>query len=188
MGPFIPSITLTTATDVTLQLLNNEIFCPLWDANVPGSKGLAMTDKGRLVKVWKPAPNNPINVQYFCHGASLGTYRKYGYSVLSGKDILIALEDDYVEIGVGKTRMDALQLVKAGDIISLGSQREGIEHTVVVKLFMPIVYRIGRKSFDAIQVSSKNGTFPELVTSFSATCVEFLGCTIFRYWRSKRYA
>jgi hypothetical protein len=131
MGPFIPSITLTGPNEITCPLLESTEYREIWD-EAPGVLGKAMTSRGRLVDVWKPNPKNSWCDKYFCHGHSLGTYRRYGYSVFSGKDIFFALEDECYEIGAGQRSAGAIQVLKVGDIVSFAELSGRIMHTAKV--------------------------------------------------------
>jgi hypothetical protein len=131
MGPFIPSITLTDSDGVTNEIWPGEMMYMMTDG-MGSSLGLAMTSKGRKVNVVKADLNALLNMQYFCHGHSLGTYRRFGYSVISGVHILFALQDDYVEFGARQTVLGAMQLLKVGDIVSFEELSGKIVHSAIV--------------------------------------------------------
>jgi hypothetical protein len=130
MGPMFPSITLTDSdekTDLIMKVAGEKTF-----TNTTGElveRGLAMTSKGRIVKVFKANPSLPIIRQYYCHGFALNTYRRFGYSVCDGLSIARALMDDYVLIDVGQTVSDGLAQLKAGDIVSFEELSAKIIHT-----------------------------------------------------------
>ncbi len=183
MGPFIPSITLTDPDKITRRLMVKEK--PIKDSDgVRGALGKAMTSKGRLVVVWKPNPKNSWYDKYFCHGHSLGTYRRHGYSVTSAKSIFFALEDECDEIGSGQRSVSAIQLLKIGDIVSFAELSGRIMHTA--KVFCidinPSVPLRPIKFADII-LSTKNG--------YNAACLQpiltIVRCypqtRIIRYWR-----
>jgi hypothetical protein len=107
MGPFIPSITLTDLDGSTEMICNGEKYYKGSDGKIFGL-GSAMTSKGNKVVVFKANPDHPFDEQYFCHGHALGTYRRFGYSVGCGYDILFALEDECYEIGAGQTPFDTI--------------------------------------------------------------------------------
>ncbi len=131
MGPFIPAITLTDSDGVTNEIWAGEESYMMTNGTC-SYLGQAMTSKGRRVEVMKADPYYLLNYQYFCHGHSLGTFRRFRYSVCSGVHILMALEDDYVEIGAWETELDVIPPLKVGDIISFAELSGIILHTAIV--------------------------------------------------------
>ncbi len=175
MGLFIPSITLTGPNKITIPLLESTVYREIWD-RAPGVLGKAMTSRSRLVKVWKANPDNQLCDKYFCHGHSLGTYCRHGYSVFSGKDILAALEDDCDEIGVFHPPWDVMKLLIAGDIISFSNLEQEIVHTVVVVNVSWYAGFLGvrqtkKDTLNEIMVTSKNGTSLECAKNLSSVVV-----------------
>lgn len=182
MGPLIPSITVTDPNGITNTLIDNDSPCPGWEG-VPGTEGKALTSRGRVVVVWKPDPNNSIDKRYFCHGHTLDTYRRYGYSVFSGRHVLAALIDDYIIIGSGQ---EALNLVIPNDIISFGDMSGTILHTaLVVNVPMANGIPTGKNNQGNVTVWTKNGQMPECVQKLSATCQVYKDSLNLRYWRAK---
>ncbi len=185
MGPFIPSITLTNSYGVTRTLSAGEKFYKGSDG-ARHEFGKAMTSKGNTVKVFKADPDDSLYDQYFCHGHSLGTYRRFGYSVCSGRSILRAFQDDYVEIVAVQTALDALQGLKVGDIISLSDFEDDIIHTAKVFLidinpsdpFRPI-------KLTNIILSTKNGYDPDCLQPILAVCDAYPEAPKIRFWRAK---
>jgi hypothetical protein len=55
------------------------------------------TDKGTAIEGWV-ALGEPPTLSYWCHGHSLGTYQRWGYSVYSGNDLFLTLRDEYQQI------------------------------------------------------------------------------------------
>ncbi|MCK5819683.1 MAG: hypothetical protein KAH18_10670 [Psychromonas sp.] len=156
------------------------------DYNVVGTAGRAITSRGRLVKVWKPAEGNSINNKYFCNRLSLDPYRRYGYSVCSGSYILKALEDEYVEIGVGPTRQNAISGVILGDIVSFSNLNEVIIHTAVVINVPVFIQRLTEQNiFETLMVWIKNGTRLECVQSLLITRCRDIHAPTMRYWRAR---
>ncbi len=185
MGPFIPAIKLTDPDGVMKELrLAEDIYettCGEFDL-----LGQAMTSKGNVVRVWKADPNDPLYDQYFCHGHSLGTYRRFGYSVCSGADILMVLEDDYVEIVTGQTALDPLQLLKVGDIISFSDFFGGIIHSAIVSS-IDINPNDPLRPIELTDVilSTKNNYDAVCLKSIVGVRAAYRGAPKMRFWRDK---
>ena len=185
MGPFIPSITLTDPDKITRRLMVKEK--PIKDSDgVRGALGKAMTSKGRLVVVWKPNPKNSWYDKYFCHGHSLGTYRRHGYSVTSAKSIFFALEDECYEIGSGQRSVSAIQLLKIGDIVSFAELSGRIMHTAKV-FCIDINPNVPLRpiEFNDIILSSKNEYHPDCLQSLETTFINCQTAHMVRFWRDK---
>jgi hypothetical protein len=185
MGPLIPSITLTDSDEVTSHLMTAERT----EKNPNGTSfqlGNAITSKGNLVMVCKANPNDPLYYQYFCHGHSLGTYRRFGYSVCSGESILRALIDDYVEIGAGQTVSETIQLLKSGDIVSFAELSGRIMHTAKV-FCIDINPNVPLRpiEFNDIILSSKNEYHPDCLQSLETTFINCQTAHMVRFWRDK---
>ena len=185
MGPFIPSITLTDSDGVTSQLrFAEEIY-----KTTTGKfelLGQAMTSKGNKVKVFKANPNNSLYNQYYCHGHSLGTYRRFGYSVGSGVDILFALEDECYEIGACQTPFEIIQLLKVGDIVSFAELSGKIIHTA--KVFCININPndpLRRVIFDEIILSTKNGYRADCLQPILDTLATYPTIKMVRFWRAR---
>ncbi len=188
MGPLIPSITLTDSdekTDLIMKVAGEKTF-----TNTTGElveRGLAMTSKGRIVKVWKANPSIPIFRQYYCHGFALNTYRRFGYSVCSDADIVRALMDDYVLIDVvGQTVSDALAQLKAGDIVSFEELSAKIIHTAIVFHIRidPSDPLEGLKLHDVI-LYTKNGLNADCLQSLETTFNIYPTTQRIRFWRAR---
>ncbi len=82
-----------------------------------GNKGVeadVYTDRGNPVRAWFPDEYNlPEDTKFFCHGLSLNTYYRYGYSVM-GACIPTVLNDEYV-------RVNSINDIRDGDIIVFSS-------------------------------------------------------------------
>lgn len=184
MGPIIALHPFECIVDQYLIRYNVHV-CLAW-SDVNGTIARAMTTRGRLVNVWKPNPNNSINTRYFCHGHTLGTYFKYGYSVCSYSHILTALEDDCVEIGAGQTLENAIKQVIPGDIVSFTDLRGDIVHSsLVVNVPMEIKSLTVNSIFEEIKVWTKNGKLLLCVQSLLTTCGFYRNAPILRYWRAR---
>jgi hypothetical protein len=185
MGPFIPAITLTDSDGVTNEIWAGERMYMMTNGK-SRSLGQAMTSKGRIVQVMKATLSGVIQWQYFCHGHSLGTYRRFEYSVCSGVHILMALEDDYVEFGAWETVLETIQLLNFGDIVSFEDLSGNIIHTAKVSYIninpndplRPI-------QFDDIILSTKNNYDAACLQSILAVCAVYPEATKMRFWRDK---
>ena len=185
MGPFIPSITLTDPNKITSTLMAKEK--PYKSPHgVHGAIGKAMTSKGRLVVVWKPNPNNSLYQQYFCHGFAIDTYFRFGYSVCSGRSILRALQDDYVEIVAVQTALDELQGLKVGDIVSFADLSGKIIHTAkVFCLDINPSVPFGPIKLADIILSTKNGFKRACLQPILTIIRSYPQTMLIRYWRDK---
>ena len=185
MGPFIPAITLTDSDGVTNEIWAGERMYMMTNGK-SRSLGQAMTSKGRIVQVMKATLSGVIQWQYFCHGHSLGTYRRFGYSVISGVHILFALQDDYVEFGARQTVLGAMQLLKVGDIVSFEELSGKIVHSAIVSSIdinpsdplRPI-------QFAEIILSTKNNYDAVCLQSILAVRELYSEAPKMRFWRDK---
>ena len=150
------------------------------------SLGQAMTSKGRIVQVMKATLSGVIQWQYFCHGHSLGTYRRFEYSVCSGVHILMALEDDYVEIGAWETELDVIPPLKVGDIISFAELSGIILHTAIVfHIRIDPSDPLRPIQFADIILSTKNNYDAVCLQSILAVRELYSEAPKMRFWRDK---
>jgi hypothetical protein len=150
------------------------------------SLGQAMTSKGRKVNVMQATRSGVMKLQYFCHGHSLVTFRRFRYSVCSGVHILMALEDDYVEFGAGQTVLETIQLLNIGDIVSFAELSGNIIHTATV--FYIIINpneRMRPLKFADIILSTKNDLDAECLQSILAVRAVYPEAPKMRFWRDK---
>jgi hypothetical protein len=105
--------------------------------------------------------------------------------VLSGKDILEALEDDYVEIGAGQTPSNIMKLLIAGDIVSFSNLEHGIIHTAVVIYVPRSLARPAENALNNIKVNSKNGINLECVQYLSSVRCIYSYAPLMRFWRAR---
>ncbi len=185
MGPFIPSITLTDSYGVTNEIWAGEESYMMTNGK-RRSLGQAMTSKGRKVNVMKATGSGVMKLQYFCHGHSLGTYRRFGYSVCSGVHILFALEDDYVEFGAGQTVLETIQLLNIGEIVSFEDLSGNILHTA--KVFYIIINPndpLRPLKLTNIILSTKNDLDSECLQSILAVRAVYPEAPKMRFWRDK---
>ncbi len=185
MGPFIPSITLTDPDEVTIPIIINETDCPDPEG-AHGTIGFAMTSTGRLVGVWKANPNNSLYNQYYCHGHSLGTYRRFGYSVGCGDDILFALEDECYEIGACQTPFETIQLLNVGDIVYFAELSGKIIHTAkVFRININPNDPLRRLKLEEIILSTKNGYRADCLQPILDTLATYPTIKMVRFWRAR---
>lgn len=82
-----------------------------------GNRGIeadVYTDRRNPVRAWFPDTSNFSQTNsFFCHGLSLNTYYRYGYSVM-GACIPTVLNDEY-------TKLNSLNDIRDGDIIVFSS-------------------------------------------------------------------
>ena len=185
MGPMFPTITFTDSDGVTSPIIINEMASPDHPA-AHGRLGFAMTSKGRKVIVWKANSDNSFRYKYFCHGHSLGTYRRFGYSVGSGVDVLFALEDDCYEIGADQIPVETIQLLKVGDIVSFAELSGKILHTA--KVFCININPndpLRRVIFDEIILSTKNGYRADCLQPILDTLATYPTIKMVRFWRAR---
>jgi hypothetical protein len=118
-----------------------------------GRVHVAFTDKGRPIKVWIPAVGNDKDHQYFCHGLTLDTHRRFKYSVYSGRHVATVLEDEYQEV-------DDLGAAAPGDVVAFftGQDEKNVSHTC------QIVNCQSGNTPKKVMVWTKNGAHPEQVS------------------------
>jgi hypothetical protein len=138
------------------------------EKGTPGELIRVRTDLGTRVAAWRPTniPNPAPNPQpyYFCHGFSLGTFARFGYSVMSGPSMHRVLADEYRKIGtLGMTHegMSADGRVLAGDLLVWWKDKDPVHSAIVEEPVMiisvgPVMQR--RLNPERTLVSSKTGT------------------------------
>lgn len=65
-----------------------------WRDDISGSNLEAETDGGSIVSGWEAYSPWQIQYHYWCHGFSLGTYERFGYSVYSGTPMQRVVQDE----------------------------------------------------------------------------------------------
>jgi hypothetical protein len=185
MGPYIPAITLTDSDGVTNEIWPGERMYMMTNGK-SRSLGQAMTSKGRKVNVVKATRSCVIQWQYFCHGHSLGTYRRFGYSVCSGVHILMALQDDYVEFVAGQTVLETIQLLNIGEIVSFEDLSGNIIHTAKVSsININPNERMRPVKLTDIILSTKNYLDAVCLQSILAVRAVYPEAPKMRFWRAK---
>ncbi len=82
---------------------------PWGQAPPSGDKYQVSTDAGSQVESWVAYGGNPESQRYWCHGFSLGTYARDGYSVYSGTPMQKVIADEWTAV--------APSAAVAGDIV-----------------------------------------------------------------------
>src|SRR5690606_12686365 len=65
-----------------------------WRDDISGSNLEAETDGGSIVSGWEAYSPWQIQYHYWCHGFSLGTYDRFGYSVYAGTPMRRVVQDE----------------------------------------------------------------------------------------------
>lgn len=117
-----------------------------WGSGPTGSDYEVSTDTGSTLSGWRAYPVWKDEVRYWCHGHSLGTFDKYGYSVYSGPPMQTVVKDEWTNIAPDKTQ--------AGDIAVWTA---GFDHSA--KFTKPVIEK-GQLMPDKSELSTKNGQDP----------------------------
>lgn len=76
-----------------------------WGGLAPvGTEYKVSTDAGNVVTGWVAYSIFPNALRYWCHGHSLGTFAKYGYSVYSGSPLKTVIKDEWKSIPSSQTK------------------------------------------------------------------------------------
>lgn len=140
-----------------------------WGASGPiGSNHVAATDGGSNVEVWIAYPIFNQANSYWCHGHSLGTYARHGYSVYSGPPMATAVRDEWTNVPSEQTR--------AGDIAVWVTR---YDHSA--RFTAPSISN-GTLDPDASMLSTKNGRSSLATMSLSAIASIYgsAGIAVFR--------
>jgi hypothetical protein len=133
---------------------------------IAGNEYRVFTDRGNMVGAWVAYTGLPEQQNSWCHGFSLGTYDRWGYSVFSGpNDVGRVLIDEYSLVTPA--------LARAGDIIAWRGGRD-FSHTAILRSIALV-----RGSVDLTRslMDSKNGTEP-IARNVSISSVTDYGNTI----------
>jgi hypothetical protein len=124
----------------------------------PGELICVRTDLERPLVAWRPKPvPADANRRFFCHGYALDTYHRFGYSIVSGADLAIALADEFAKVG----DLTA-PLVQANDIIVMwGPHRNGLRPLHSAKIVNRVLtLATGALDEGLTLLNSKTGTGP----------------------------
>lgn len=133
------------ATIQRLGALGNELkknVAP-WGSGPTGSNYEVQTDGGTTVLAWRAYKRWKRRLRYWCHGHSLGTFKKYRYSVYSGSPMQTVVKDEWTSVAPDTT--------KAGDIAVWTA---GFDHSA--KFTKPVLTS-GQLDPDKSKLSTKNG-------------------------------
>lgn len=119
--------------------------------NIPGMGLSVRTDLGSRVTAWRAAPGvTQADQRFFCHGYTLGTYGRFGYTVF-GVSMPGVLADEYQKLGgIG----DALN-VAANDILVWWQGNDARHSAIIVT---PGYQPSGLLDTATTVVGSKTGT------------------------------
>mgnify|MGYP004489254163 CR=1 FL=1 len=139
----------------------DRIVSPNATANgVPGRSISVRTDLGNPVTAWQPAGNIAGDERFFCHGYSLGTFGRWGYTVWGGF-MATVLADEYQTLGqldrISRTAANQNPVVP-GDILVWWLGGKDAYHSAVID--EPVYLPDGPLDKDNTAVGSKTGTGP----------------------------
>lgn len=123
-----------------------------WQGQPPvGNDYRLETDGGSPVTAWVAYAGFPEAERYWCHGFSLGTYARWGYSVWSGGPMARVIADEYTRVAPADTR--------AGDLAVWETMPDGNVFGHSARFTQPVVS--GGALDDArSMLDSKNGRQP----------------------------
>lgn len=136
-----------------------------------GNDCIAVTARGNQVRGWiaRADAKDPKNARgYWCHGRTLGTHARYGYSVF-GDFVLTVLQDEYEAIEGG------LKGKKAGaGTVALFRKAGETVHTC-------LIVNIGGRTTASVHVWTKNGAEPDQVCLLNKVIADYPHCLV-SYW------
>jgi Domain of unknown function (DUF4157) len=95
-GPQPPPIQRMSSLDTTRV---DRTHVKPWGAPAPeGTDYNVLTDAGSPVSGWVAYSPYRIELHYWCHGLSLGTFARWGYSVYSGAPMRQVVTDEYTDV------------------------------------------------------------------------------------------
>jgi hypothetical protein len=125
-----------------------------WSLRITGDDYDVETDGGNTVGAWIAYSPWQIQYHYWCHGHSLGTFDRFGYSVYSGGPMRRVVADEWSPVASGATR--------AGDI-AVWLPSYGHSCRIVAPAFTS-----GALDPAGTQVTSKNGGNPLASTTLAS--------------------
>jgi hypothetical protein len=137
-----------------------------WEAYTLGS--------GKAVSVYyaNTRQKDPTYPQgYFCHGRTLGTHARYGYSVY-GECVQTVLNDEY-------TSVLGLQLAKPGDVVLFSGKADETMHTCMI-----VNCATTPRMQTNVTVWTKNGHDIDRVCTLADVVLEYKPNKL-SYWREK---
>jgi hypothetical protein len=125
-----------------------------WSLRITGDDHEAETDSGTPVAAWIAYSPWQIQYHYWCHGHSLRSFDRYGYSVYSGGPMRQVVADEWSPVAASATR--------PGDI---AVWLPNYDHSC--RIVAP-AFAGGALDASATQVSSKNGGNPLVSTTLAS--------------------
>lgn len=122
------------------------------DFPATGNDYIVYTDLRNAVLAWVAYGGSSPQRDSWCHGFSLGTYEKWGYSVYSGRHVARVLADEYRRIPA--------RWASAGDILvwRTSNPQRDYPHTAILKQL--VLLPDGNPDLDRSLMDSKNGPAP----------------------------
>jgi hypothetical protein len=103
-----------------------------WGGSAPrGNDYKVYTDAGSDVVGWVAYGGTPEAHRYWCHGFSLGTYARWGYSVYSGSGMRKAVSDEFSAVAGAEAR--------AGDLAVWTTTADGVPFGHSARFTRPVV-------------------------------------------------
>lgn len=140
-----------------------------WGSGPTGSDYEVSTDSGSTLSGWSAYPVWQNHLCFWCHGHSLGTFYKYGYSIYSGPPMATVVRDEWNNVAPDQT--------KAGDIAVWTA---AYNHSA---LFTQPVIEKGQLVPDKSVLSTKNGQDPLAVKTLTNIMGTYgsAGVAVFRH-------
>jgi hypothetical protein len=173
--------------------------------NPAGQVTTALTLENHAVPVWRGPADQPANRRYFCHGHSLRTFERFGYSPFSGDPVRTVLEDEYYAVTRGDERAGSasFRIVQVNDIIAWVGQPESINwaalggttpiesgthaYTVLhtARVIIPVITFGGRVDENQTMLTTKNGPVTPPAVGSIASISAVYGNTWVTYRKKK---
>jgi hypothetical protein len=145
-----------------------------WE-DVPGKLYFAYTNNQRWsFKCWVPDDGVPENDRFFCHGHTFDTYRRFGYSPFSGKEVRLIIEDEYQAVPKAEAGHFDIQ---AGDVVTWSKATNIIHSCLVINV-------AGIPTVNTVTMWSKNGRQPITVMKLYQVN-RIYPSEVVEYWRVK---
>ncbi|WP_028788532.1 hypothetical protein [Terrimonas ferruginea] len=138
-----------------------------------GNDYIVRTDLGNQVLAWVSYGGSQAQNQSWCHGFSLGTHERWGYSVYSGRHVARVLADEYRRVN----RFEA----QPGDIIAWRTSNPNRDHPHTAILKRLVLLPNGWIDFTRSLMDSKNGPDPVQRDEPILTMVRVYGSMIMFY-------
>ena len=133
-----------------------------------GDEYVVKTDAGSPVTAWVAYNSVPADKRYWCHGFSLGTYARWGYSVYSGSQMQRVVNDEYRRIPREQAR--------AGDLAVWVLMPDGRLYGHSARFTQPVL-RDGNLDTVQSRLDTKNG----YAALANRTLAEIMAVSIYGY-------